>query len=158
METKVWRISWILYTTSWLQTLKRINKLRMYRGISDGSVVKNQSANAGDLDSIPDPGRPHRPWTTKPMLCNYCACAPEPGSHSYWPVDLEPEFCSKGSPCTTTGERSPHVAAREKLAQHRKPRAAKNKQTNENTANLQCFRWTAKWLSYIFSFLDSFPL
>ena len=124
-----------LDTTEWLSTYVLLNYLAVYLYYLHTWLGKIPHA-MGQLS-------PH---------CTCQAYAPEPGSHSYWPVDLEPEFCSKGSPCTTTGERSPHVAAREKLAQQRKPRAAKNKQTNENTANLQCFRWTAKWLSYIFFF------
>jgi len=32
------------------------------RGFPDGSVVKNPSANAGDMSSIPDLGRSHMPW------------------------------------------------------------------------------------------------
>ena len=32
---------------------------RKYRGFHGGSVVKNPPANAGDMSSIPDPGRFH---------------------------------------------------------------------------------------------------
>ena len=29
-----------------------------------GSVVKNPPANAGDMGSVPDPGRSHMPWNS----------------------------------------------------------------------------------------------
>ena len=32
-------------------------------GFPDGSVVKNLPANAGDMGSIPGPGRSHMPWS-----------------------------------------------------------------------------------------------
>ena len=32
-------------------------------GFPGGSVVKNLPANAGDMGSIPDPGRFHMPWS-----------------------------------------------------------------------------------------------
>ena len=32
------------------------------QGFPGGSEVKNQPVNAGDLGSIPDPGRSHVPW------------------------------------------------------------------------------------------------
>ena len=54
------------------------------RGFPGGSVAKNLSANAGDTCSIPDQGRSHMPWGTKPVCHNYWACALEPGSHNYW--------------------------------------------------------------------------
>ena len=33
------------------------------RGFPGGSVVKNPPANAGDMGSIPGPGRLHMPWS-----------------------------------------------------------------------------------------------
>ena len=56
----------------------------MLLGFPGGSVVKNLSANAGDMGSVPDPGRFHMPPATKPVHLNYWAYALEPGSHSYW--------------------------------------------------------------------------
>ena len=37
--------------------------LRVHRGLSGGSEVKNLSANAGDVGSILDPGRFHLLWS-----------------------------------------------------------------------------------------------
>ena len=34
-------------------------------GVPRGSMVKNLSAHAGDTGWIPDPGRPHVPWSNK---------------------------------------------------------------------------------------------
>ena len=33
------------------------------QGFPDGAVVENPPANAGDMGSIPDPGRSHMPWS-----------------------------------------------------------------------------------------------
>ena len=38
---------------------------------SDGPVVKNLPDNAGDMGSIPGPGRSHMPWDNKPVHHNY---------------------------------------------------------------------------------------
>ena len=35
-----------------------------------GPVVKYPPANAGDIDSIPGPGRFHMPWVNKPVSRN----------------------------------------------------------------------------------------
>ena len=46
-----------------------------------GSVMKNPAANAGDLVSTPDPGRPHMPqsnWASAPQLLGLCSGVPEP--------------------------------------------------------------------------------
>ena len=32
-------------------------------------MVKNPPANAGDMDLIPNPGRPHMPWSKQLSLC-----------------------------------------------------------------------------------------
>ena len=52
-----------------------------------GPVVKNPPANAGDLGSIPGPGRSHMLQGSKPICHNYWACA------------LEPVICNKRSQC-----------------------------------------------------------
>ena len=36
-------------------------------GFLGGSVAKNLPVKAGDAGSIPDPGRSHMPWETKPV-------------------------------------------------------------------------------------------
>ena len=41
------------------------------RDFPGGTVVKNPSANAGDMGSIPGPGRSHLRGTTKPVCHNY---------------------------------------------------------------------------------------
>ena len=38
-----------------------------------GPVVKSLPANAGDLGSLPGPGRYHMPWATKPVSHSYCS-------------------------------------------------------------------------------------
>ena len=38
---------------------KHINRREKYRGFHGDSVVKNPPVNAGDMSSIPDPGRFH---------------------------------------------------------------------------------------------------
>ena len=48
-----------------------------------GLVVKNPPANAGDMGSIPGPGRFHMLWgneAPEPQLLSLCL---EPGSHNY---------------------------------------------------------------------------
>ena len=42
----------------------------MFLGFPGGSVVKNLPANAGDMGSIPGPGKAHTPWSNQ-------ACAPQ---------------------------------------------------------------------------------
>ena len=43
--------------------LMEFNIKQQQQGFPGGSVVKNSPANAGDVGSIPDPGRPHVPWS-----------------------------------------------------------------------------------------------
>ena len=62
-----------------------VNKKRR-RGFPNGSVVKNLPDNAGNMGSIPDPGRSHMPRATKPMCRNYRVCALEPGASSTEPT------------------------------------------------------------------------
>ena len=46
-------------------------------GFPGGSVVKNLPTSAGDMGSIPDPGRsPTCLGATKPLYYNYCALQP----------------------------------------------------------------------------------
>ena len=40
--------------------LKKLKK-KIFRGFPGGAVVKNLPANAGDMGSIPGPGRSHMP-------------------------------------------------------------------------------------------------
>ena len=43
--------------------LMEFNIKLQQQGFPGGSVVKNPPANAGDMGSIPDPGRSHVPWS-----------------------------------------------------------------------------------------------
>jgi len=55
-------------------------------GFPGGSVVKNPSANAGDMGSTPDPGRSKYLGATKLMCYDYLACALEPGATNTEPT------------------------------------------------------------------------
>ena len=81
-------------------------------------MVKNLPANAGDVRSIPGPGRSHK-------LSSKEAHAAEP---------LKPELSNKGSPCE---ESSPVPTERQSPAQQRRPRAAKRKEENHPSATLR---------------------
>ena len=61
---------------------KNLTKLKKW-GFSDGSVVKNPSANLGDTSLIPDPGISTCHEAAKPVGHSYRACALESGSHNY---------------------------------------------------------------------------
>ena len=78
------------------------------------SVVKNQPANAGDMDSIPGSGRSYMPqsnWAQvlqllKPMCQR--ACAPQQRSHcNEKPVQLESGPCSQQLEKSSHGNRDP---------------------------------------------------
>ena len=79
-----------------------------------GEVDKNTPANAGDMSSIPGPGRLHMPQS------NYASVPQLPK-----PVHLEPVLCTKRrhhneksmhcseeQPLLTTARESPHAARR----------------------------------------------
>ena len=53
-------------------------------GFPGASVVKDQSANVEDIDSIPGLGISHMPWSNEACVHNYWACTPEPRSCNYW--------------------------------------------------------------------------
>ena len=53
-------------------------------GFPSGSVVRNLPANAGDMSSILDLGKPTCQRATKSMHHNSWACALGPASHNYW--------------------------------------------------------------------------
>ena len=46
-----------------IQKLKRYLKKERLRDFPVGAVVKNLPASAGDMGSIPGPGRSHIPWS-----------------------------------------------------------------------------------------------
>ena len=48
-----------------------LKKIHALQGFPDGSVVKNLSANAGDLGLIPDPGKFHVPQSNRVHVHNY---------------------------------------------------------------------------------------
>ena len=67
-----------------------------------GSVVKNPLTSAGDMNSIPDAGRSHTPWSDQarvPQLLSLCS----PGNPNYWahvlqllkPACLESVLCNE---------------------------------------------------------------
>ena len=49
-------------------------------------MVKNPSANAGDMGSTPDPGRSKYLGATKLVCYDYLACALEPGATNTEPT------------------------------------------------------------------------
>ena len=69
-------------------------------GLSDDSVVKNPSVNAGDTGSIPALGGSHMPWSSKvrtPRLLKPCSRAQEP--QLLKPLYLESVLRNKRSRC-----------------------------------------------------------
>ena len=85
------------------------------RDFPGDAVVKNLPANAGDMGSIPGPGRPHMPWSNQarvPQLLSLCSRAREPQlmkpAHCNYsahvlqllkPAHLDPVLCNKRSHC-----------------------------------------------------------
>ena len=79
-------------------------------GLLAGSLVKNPPANAGDMGSIPSPGRSRCHGATKPV------------HHSYWrPNTLEPVLQNKRS---HHNEKPMLSAAREKSTRQQTPSTA----------------------------------
>ena len=64
-------------------------KMKRTRGFPSGSVVKNPPANKGDMDSIPDLGRSHMPWSREPIHHHHWACLLKPRSRNYWAHRLQ---------------------------------------------------------------------
>ena len=62
-----WKIPWTEESGGLLSMgLQRVQHdlvTEQQQGFPGGSVVKNSPANAGDIGSIPDPGRSHMPWS-----------------------------------------------------------------------------------------------
>ena len=95
-------------------------------GYSDGSVVKNLPANAGDSGSIPDRGRSYMPQSNQTLMPQLLSQYLDPGSRDYWahalqlrsPLSLEPTLCNEkplqGEACTLQLESSPHLLQPEK--------------------------------------------
>ena len=57
-----------------------VKKKKSTRGFPGGSMAKNPSVNAGDTGSIPDPRRPHVPWSNSahgPQLLSIHAATTE---------------------------------------------------------------------------------
>ena len=55
----------------------KVFKCYLRRGFQDfpgGAMDRNLPANAGDMGSIPGPGRFHMLWRIKPMHQNYWTC------------------------------------------------------------------------------------
>ena len=117
----------------------------MSRDFPGGTVVKNPPANAGDMGSIPGPGRSHMTWSNwayapqllslrsgarEPQLLNPCAattearvpraCAPQQEKPPQWEARAPQQ---KGSP------RSPQLE-KARVQQRRLNTAKKNKNKN----------------------------
>ena len=93
-------------------------------------MVKNPPANAGDMGSIPGPGRSHMPWSSQahaPQLLNLCSRAREP--HLLKPACIKlmlpkrshrnekPVHPNKEQPLLAATRESPHPAAKTQLSQ-----------------------------------------
>ena len=103
-------------------------------GFPGSSVVKNSCAKAGDMGSIPDPGRSQMLRSNWVHAPHYWACDLKSRSHNFW------------SPCSTreaTAVRSPHSATEEQtlLTTRENPReAAKTWPSNASTK----WHWTCR--------------
>ena len=85
-------------------------------GFPDGTVYKNLSAKAGDMGSIPGPGRFHMPWVNwacVPQLLGLCAATAEahvprtPCSTAREATPLrKPGTTSVGRPCSLQLEKA----------------------------------------------------
>ena len=53
-----------LITTKRIVSLCHMIFKTMWQGFAGGSAVKNPPANAGDMVSIPDLGKPRMPWSS----------------------------------------------------------------------------------------------
>ena len=73
-----------MYMSILLNELPGLLTRSFVRNLPGGAVVKNLPANAGDMGSIPGPGRSTCYRATKPLCHNYWACTLEPTSHSFW--------------------------------------------------------------------------
>ena len=100
-------------------------------------MVKDLPTSAGDMGSIPDPGRSLMSWTTGPQLLSLCIRAWEPQLLS--PRAAATKAHTPWSPCSATGEANcterlmiatreqlQLSAAREKPEQRQRPSRAQN--------------------------------
>ena len=55
----------ILYSLLFIYDVQLAEKKNLFKGLSDGSVVKNPPTKAGDMGSIPDLGRSHIPQSNQ---------------------------------------------------------------------------------------------
>ena len=89
-------------------------------------MVKNLPANAGDMGSIPDPGRSHISWSNYahvPQLLSLCPRAR--GLQLLSPCTVESVLQNKRSCC---GEaQAPQLETRESLRSNEDPAQPKNK-------------------------------
>ena len=120
--------SWLLLATSVLQVsapkctkcYQKQNKIKQKWGFPGGSVVKNPSAIAGDVDLIPGPGRSHMVWNNKayaPQLLSLCSRA--------WELQLQKPGCPRA--CAPQQEKSP-------LWEAHTPQLKKSLHSNEDSA------------------------
>ena len=77
-------------------------------GFLGSSEIRESAANAGNMGSIPDPGRSHMPWSNQacvPQLLSLCSRAQEPQLLS--PPAATSEACTPYSPGTAALEALP---------------------------------------------------
>ena len=95
-------------------------------------MVKNLPTSAGDMGSIPDPGRsPTCLGATKPLYYNYCAL--QPGRCNYWAHMMD--------------------ATREKSEQGQRPSTLKNKQIKLGKKVENCY-YSSLFYYYFIVFLS----
>ena len=107
-ECGVW--SCLLLTSEW--TLVHFKHILWKEGFPGGSEVRNLPANAGNMGSIPGPGRSHVPWDSwacAPQLLGLCSRAWEPQLRKRT-CTLEPRSATGAA----TAGRSLHPATRER--------------------------------------------
>ena len=139
---KQWKITH-RFSTFWLRSCVEkshyfrsppCQEKRISRGFPGGSVVKNPLASAGDMGSIPGPGRPYTPQSNEaclPQPLSPCSRAREAQLLSPGATTVEAckpwilysatreaaairSLCraTKSSPCSLQLEKSPHTATK----------------------------------------------
>ena len=115
---------------------KQNSQKKLSLGFAGGSVVKNPSANPGDMGLIPDLGGSHGAHATEQL--SPCATALEPGIRNYWTQvsQLLTSKCpgARGSAtweaCTATREQPPLASVEKSPCSNEDP--ARSKINNKN--------------------------
>ena len=119
-RTHTRRLNDMLLKKQWVnKEIKNPNENKR-QGFPDGSVEKILPASAGDVGSIPGPGRSHVPRSNSPIWHNYLACALESRHHNCSACMPEPVIHNERSHCSEkpthrNKEYPPLTAARESL-------------------------------------------